>query len=149
MAAVRKDVERAFGILKRRWLWLKYPCRLYYIDTISLLLKCSIILHNMIVEDERDESEYDRSYLFDENPEPMHTESNATSTQHQLKPSLQTSKKPKISMSITTYETILWSICGSSLRINCVVHVDFKSSIQKYISLLQVCTMPSQLRAII
>ena len=53
LAAVRKDVERAFGILKRRWLWLKYPCRLYYIDTISLLLKCSIILHNMIVEDER------------------------------------------------------------------------------------------------
>ena len=32
----------------------------------------------MIVEDERDESEYDRSYLFDENPEPMHTETNAT-----------------------------------------------------------------------
>uniref|UniRef100_A0A0D3DGB4 DDE Tnp4 domain-containing protein n=1 Tax=Brassica oleracea var. oleracea TaxID=109376 RepID=A0A0D3DGB4_BRAOL len=42
--AVRKDVERAFGVLQARFAIVKNP-----------IMRACIILHNMIVEDERDE----------------------------------------------------------------------------------------------
>jgi hypothetical protein len=50
----RKDIERAFGVLKRRWCILKRPARLYDRAVLRDVVLACIILHNMIVEDEKD-----------------------------------------------------------------------------------------------
>jgi Plant transposon protein len=51
---VRKDVERAFGVLVQRFAILKNPCRLHDRGAVSMVMKTCIILHNMIVEARRD-----------------------------------------------------------------------------------------------
>jgi hypothetical protein len=50
----RKDIERAFGVLRRRWSILKQPARLYDRAVLRDVVLACIILHNMIVEDEKD-----------------------------------------------------------------------------------------------
>lgn len=63
----RKDIERAFGVLQARWRILSFPARhwdRYFLDDI---VRCCVILHNMIVEDEYQESEQaDEDVEFDE-----------------------------------------------------------------------------------
>jgi hypothetical protein len=49
----RKDVERAFGVLQARFHTLTRPTKFWERDTISDIMHTCIILHNMIVEDER------------------------------------------------------------------------------------------------
>ncbi|KAK4485526.1 hypothetical protein RD792_008168 [Penstemon davidsonii] len=51
----RKDVERAFGILQARFAIIKMPGRGWNIEDLSDIMLTCIVLHNMIVEDERDE----------------------------------------------------------------------------------------------
>ncbi|XP_013622692.1 PREDICTED: uncharacterized protein LOC106328737 [Brassica oleracea var. oleracea] len=51
--AVRKDVERAFGVLQARFAVVKNPSKLWDKEKIANIMKACIILHNMIVEDER------------------------------------------------------------------------------------------------
>uniref|UniRef100_A0A0D3C2B0 Myb-like domain-containing protein n=1 Tax=Brassica oleracea var. oleracea TaxID=109376 RepID=A0A0D3C2B0_BRAOL len=53
--AVRKDVERAFGVLQARFSIVKNPALLWDKIKIGKIMRACIILHNMIVEDERDE----------------------------------------------------------------------------------------------
>lgn len=53
--AARKDVERAFGVLQSRFAILKNPARMWKVDVLHDIIVSCIILHNMIVEDERDE----------------------------------------------------------------------------------------------
>ncbi|XP_047948761.1 uncharacterized protein LOC125194544 [Salvia hispanica] len=50
--AARKDVERAFGVLQARWVIVKGPVRFWYKEVIAHVMYLSIILDNMIVEDE-------------------------------------------------------------------------------------------------
>lgn len=57
----RKDVERAFGILRARWEILKKPARGWKANDLGYIMKTCIILHNMIIEDERPENEDDES----------------------------------------------------------------------------------------
>ena len=52
--AARKDVERAFGVLQARFTILANPARFWYTDDLANVMRACIILHNMIVEDERD-----------------------------------------------------------------------------------------------
>lgn len=52
--AVRRDVERAFGVLISRWHILQRPLRLLYLEDIESLVKACVILHNMVVECRRD-----------------------------------------------------------------------------------------------
>ncbi|XP_021766673.1 uncharacterized protein LOC110731148 [Chenopodium quinoa] len=52
-AAARKDVERAFGVLQARFEILRQPSLAYDEDILSDIMKACIIMHNMIVEDER------------------------------------------------------------------------------------------------
>jgi hypothetical protein len=49
----RKDIERAFGVLRRRWTVLKRPARLYDRGQLENVVLACIIPHNMIVEDEK------------------------------------------------------------------------------------------------
>ena len=65
VSAIRKDVERAFGILKARWHFLMYSCRLWYLDDITVIVQACLILHNMVIEYERDLDEEDQVYVFE------------------------------------------------------------------------------------
>ncbi|XP_038699687.1 uncharacterized protein LOC119996983 [Tripterygium wilfordii] len=51
--AARKDVERAFGVLQAKWAITQGPVRFWDTETIKNIMQCYIILHNMIIEDER------------------------------------------------------------------------------------------------
>ncbi|XP_058758059.1 uncharacterized protein LOC131631282 [Vicia villosa] len=50
----RKDIERAFGVLQARFKIIREPARLWDITDLALIMRSCIILHNMIVKDERD-----------------------------------------------------------------------------------------------
>jgi hypothetical protein len=53
----RKDVERAFGILQARFAIVSGPARGWDREDLQYIMMTCIILHNMIVEDEREEDE--------------------------------------------------------------------------------------------
>ncbi|XP_024190676.1 phosphoserine aminotransferase 2, chloroplastic-like [Rosa chinensis] len=53
--AYRKYVENAFGILQARFAIVRQPARGWDKDSLSTIMLPCIILHNMIVEDERDD----------------------------------------------------------------------------------------------
>ena len=50
--AVRKDIERLFGVLQKRFHILFHPCRSWSKEMMSIMVAACLILHNMIVEDE-------------------------------------------------------------------------------------------------
>ncbi|XP_076953169.1 uncharacterized protein LOC143627171 [Bidens hawaiensis] len=50
--STRKDIERAFGVLKKRWAMLANPIRFWTREKITEVFITCIILHNMILEDE-------------------------------------------------------------------------------------------------
>ena len=52
--ACRKDVERCFGVLQARFAIIRNPCRQWSMDTISDIMFACCILHNMIIDDERE-----------------------------------------------------------------------------------------------
>ncbi|XP_058775220.1 uncharacterized protein LOC131649476 [Vicia villosa] len=49
----RKDNERAFGVLQSQFAIICNPTRSWHLDTLRRIMNTYIILHNMIVEDER------------------------------------------------------------------------------------------------
>lgn len=53
--SARKDVERAFGVLKQRWHIIARPSNLWLQSDMKTVITACIILHNMIVEDQRGE----------------------------------------------------------------------------------------------
>jgi hypothetical protein len=60
-ASVRKDVECAFCLLKKRFNILAIPSRSYSQRTLDLIMLACIILHNKIIDDKRDDG-YDDNY---------------------------------------------------------------------------------------
>ncbi|XP_074315931.1 uncharacterized protein LOC141652346 [Silene latifolia] len=52
--SVRKDVERAFGVLQARFAVIRNPARYWSKEFLHKVMTTCIILHNMIVEDERE-----------------------------------------------------------------------------------------------
>ena len=50
----QKDVERAFGVFKSRFAIVRDPARFWDKGDLARIMRACIILHNMIVEDERD-----------------------------------------------------------------------------------------------
>ncbi|KAL6509044.1 hypothetical protein OROGR_023151 [Orobanche gracilis] len=50
----RKDIKRAFGVLQACFQIIHEPARLWEIADLGIIMRSCIILHNMIVEDERD-----------------------------------------------------------------------------------------------
>ncbi|GJQ95209.1 ALP1-like protein isoform X1 [Tanacetum coccineum] len=50
--SLRKDIERAFGVLQGRWGIIRQPARAYQINALNRIMYCCIILHNMILDDE-------------------------------------------------------------------------------------------------
>ena len=52
--ACRKDVERAFGVLQSRFAIIAGPARFWNKKVLHDIMTSCIIMHNMIIEDERD-----------------------------------------------------------------------------------------------
>ena len=50
----RKDVERAFGVLQSRFTIVRRPARLWKRKSVGRIMLACVILHNMIVEDEKE-----------------------------------------------------------------------------------------------
>ncbi|XP_073051193.1 uncharacterized protein [Primulina eburnea] len=50
----RKDVEHAFGVLQSRFAIVAAPARSWRKNDLYYIMKACIIMHNMIIEDERD-----------------------------------------------------------------------------------------------
>jgi hypothetical protein len=69
----RKDVERAFGVLQAQFAIVRGPARFFHLETIKDIMMACIILHNMIIENERDNDEAeDFEYeQLNEPPEPV------------------------------------------------------------------------------
>ncbi|OWZ10423.1 hypothetical protein PHMEG_00016720 [Phytophthora megakarya] len=65
--AVRKDLERTFGVLQLRFRILPLPCKLWKVDAMNDMMLAMIVLHNMFVEDEMLFSSQTQDYLFEDN----------------------------------------------------------------------------------
>ncbi|XP_076960655.1 uncharacterized protein LOC143637084 [Bidens hawaiensis] len=50
--SARKDIERCFRVLKKRWHYVINPCRVWTLAKMSDAMYTCILLHNMILEDE-------------------------------------------------------------------------------------------------
>ncbi|XP_062114317.1 uncharacterized protein LOC133825380 [Humulus lupulus] len=66
--AVRKDVERAFGVLQSRFAIVRGPARFWQKDVLKDIMYACIILHNIIVKDERDAYESLFDFNYDDSP---------------------------------------------------------------------------------
>jgi hypothetical protein len=62
-ASVRKDMKCDFNLLKKRFNILAISDRSYFQRILNLIMRAYIILHNMIIDDKRDE-DYDDNYHF-------------------------------------------------------------------------------------
>ncbi|GJS83649.1 ALP1-like protein [Tanacetum coccineum] len=51
--SARKDVERAFAVLQGRWGIIQQPARQYHVNNIRRIMYSCIIMHNMILEDQK------------------------------------------------------------------------------------------------
>uniref|UniRef100_A0A2N9H634 DDE Tnp4 domain-containing protein n=1 Tax=Fagus sylvatica TaxID=28930 RepID=A0A2N9H634_FAGSY len=71
--ACRKDVECAFGILQARFSIVRGPARFWDEATLNNIMKACIILHNMIIEDERDPSGVEQDDDYKQVPESIPT----------------------------------------------------------------------------
>jgi Plant transposon protein len=49
--AARKDIERAFGMLKGTWQYTARPILTMNLDRLALRITCCLVLHNMLVSD--------------------------------------------------------------------------------------------------
>jgi hypothetical protein len=63
-ASVRKDVECAFGLLKKQFNILAIPGWSYSQCTLDLIKCACIILHNMIIDDKRDDDYYENCHTI-------------------------------------------------------------------------------------
>nr|XP_043639489.1 uncharacterized protein LOC122610577 [Erigeron canadensis] len=80
--AVRKDVERAFGVLRGRWAILKQDVRPYSVNKIKRRMYACVILHNMIVQDNgKLISDLEKDYLSDPTNMPRRTWDEKVATQ--------------------------------------------------------------------
>ena len=52
----RKDIERALGVLQARWAVIRGPAYGWDREQLSDIMTACIIMHNMIVEDEKSEA---------------------------------------------------------------------------------------------
>jgi hypothetical protein len=52
--ATCKDVECYFGVLQVNWQFVTNPCKLWDCNVIANVLMACVILHNMVIEGDKD-----------------------------------------------------------------------------------------------
>lgn len=62
--SLRKDVERAFGVLQKRFHILRTYSRLWSVQKMSKVISCCIILHNMVIQSRRVDTA--RDFILDD-----------------------------------------------------------------------------------
>ena len=62
--ACREDVERGFGVLQARWAIIRHPARTWSLKTMHEVMTCCVIMHNMIVENERPDGRNENQWEF-------------------------------------------------------------------------------------
>ena len=67
--AARKDIERAFGVLKNTWQFVDRPIHVLNLQAIADKIQCCLILHNMLVTDRVMEGP---NYNYTEQYDPCH-----------------------------------------------------------------------------
>ncbi|CAN6295279.1 unnamed protein product, partial [Urochloa humidicola] len=72
--AARKDVERAFGVLQSRFAIVRGPVRFWDQETLWRIMTACVIMHNMIIEDERGQPEDFEYEDMGDRVEPEHNE---------------------------------------------------------------------------
>jgi len=70
--AARKDVERFFGVFHSRFAIIRHLGRIWDRETLALIMRSCVIMHNMIVEDERVVDPDERFPDVGENVQPGH-----------------------------------------------------------------------------
>lgn len=70
--STRKDIECAFGVLQSRFAIIRIPARMWKKRTLGEIMYACIILHNMIVEDERDSYEGHPDFNYEQRSSPVH-----------------------------------------------------------------------------
>ena len=63
---MRKDIERAFGVLQARFPVVRNPSNIWDKEKIGNIMRACIILHNMIVKNERSPGTEDNVHEFEE-----------------------------------------------------------------------------------
>ncbi|GAA0161084.1 hypothetical protein LIER_17485 [Lithospermum erythrorhizon] len=74
--SLRKDIERAFGILQSRFAIVRDPAHYFDTDDLKEIMMACIIMHNMIIENEQDmDQEATKFYEYeqDHNSAPQST----------------------------------------------------------------------------
>lgn len=67
LESIRKDVECTFGIIKKRFRWLKNPIAYQSREVISAAVKTACVLHNMLLAyDGLDESEWNVDWVVED-----------------------------------------------------------------------------------
>jgi hypothetical protein len=114
--AQRKDVERAFGVLQKRFAIVRGPVEYWKPQTLWQIMTCCFILHNMIIEDERDMPE---NFRYISNGDPVEPEHDAN-TIHEF---LEMPEASRTRMHIVSYKMILLSITGVSTASSYFFHL--------------------------
>jgi len=70
--AARKDVESFFWVFQFRFAIIRQPGRIWDRETLALIVRACVIMHNMIVEDERVVDPDERFPNVCENVQPSH-----------------------------------------------------------------------------
>jgi hypothetical protein len=73
--AARKDVERCFGVLRSKFRIIQQAGRLWSAQDMNTIMRACIILHNMIIESERDR-ELDEDEFAEPNDSPIRRDRN-------------------------------------------------------------------------
>lgn len=66
--SARKDVERAFGVIQRKFQVLRRPLEQWYLDDIGGIVTTCIIFHNMMVEHRIAQDEIDDGNMYAPHP---------------------------------------------------------------------------------
>ncbi|MFS8023541.1 putative harbinger transposase-derived protein [Helianthus anomalus] len=63
---LRKDIERCFGVLQKKWAIIQQPARAFTPKRLHICMYTCILLYNMIIEDEdRAICEYDENASYE------------------------------------------------------------------------------------